>query len=361
MTARPTPQDTHEGHVHGNPPGHDHASHGHEHGHAGHDHSGHSHAAHDHSGHGHAGHNHLHGVTDERRIAWAFVIIAVFMVVEVAGGIFSGSLALLADAGHMVSDAAALGFSWMAIRIGRRAATAQLSYGYERIEILAAFVNGLALFVIAGWIIFEAAWRFMAPVPVVGGTMLIIAVIGLLANIAAFYVLNGGNRDNLNMRSAWLHVLGDMLGSAAAIVAAGVIMLTGWMPIDPLLSIFVALIILKSAWQIVKSSGHILLEGTPAGMDLAEIKKDLEENVPQIRDAHHIHAWSITAEQHLLTLHVHPREGMASRDVVAAVRARLVERFKIDHITVQIEEDDCIDAAAAQGAAGGSPGQATCH
>lgn len=352
----------HAGHDHAahDHTGHDHQAHDHAHVQAGHKHTEHNHAGHDH-GHGHAGHNHLHGVTDERRIAWAFVIIALFMIVEVAGGLISGSLALLADAGHMVSDAAALGFSWMAIHIGRRAATAELSYGFKRMEILAAFVNGLALFVIAAWIIVEAVLRFASPVPVVGSTMLAVAIVGLLANIAAFYVLNGGNRENLNMRSAWLHVLGDMLGSAVAIVAAGVIMLTGWMPIDPLLSIFVALIVLKSAWQIVRSCGHILLEGTPAGVDLAEIKADLEENVPQVRDAHHIHAWSITAEQHLLTLHVHPSDGVSPREVVAAVKTRLIERFNIDHVTVQVEEEECIDVQVAKGGSGGPTGGVPCH
>ena len=323
------------------PHGHDHG-HGHGHGkrqsYGGHDHGGHGHADHT-----HAGHNHLHGVTDQRRIGWACIIIAVFMVVEIAGGLLSGSLALLADAGHMVSDAAALGFSWAAIHYGRRPATAQLSYGFKRLEILAAFVNGCALFVIAGWIAVEALRRFASPVPVVGQTMLVVAVAGLVANIAAFLVLNGGNRENLNMRSAWLHVLGDMLGSVAAIVAAGVILLTGWTPIDPILSIFVAVIILRSAWGIVKSSAHILLEGTPAGVDVADIKADLETNVVGVRDAHHIHAWSISGEQHLLTLHVHPIAGAVPRDIVAAVQHRLSERFSIQHVTVQIEEEACID------------------
>jgi cobalt-zinc-cadmium efflux system protein len=325
-------------HNHDDHAGHDHAGHGHGHG-RGHDH-GHSHG-HDHD---HAGHNHLHGVTDQRRIGWAFAIIAVFMVVEIVGGVLSGSLALLADAGHMVSDTAALGFSWAAIHYGRRPATARLSYGYKRLEILAAFVNGCALFVIAAWIVVEAVQRFATPVPVVGKTMLIVACAGLAANIAAFLVLHGGNRDNLNMRGAWLHVLGDMLGAFAAIVAAGVILLTGWTPIDPLLSIFVALIILKSAWGIVKSSAHILLEGTPAGMSLADIKADLEQHVPEVRNAHHIHAWSITGERHMVTLHVHPAAGALSKTVVTAVQRRLAERFNVEHATVQVEEDDCFDA-----------------
>ncbi len=266
------------------------------------------------------------------------------MVVEIVGGLMSGSLALLADAGHMVSDAAALGFSWLAIQYGRRPSTEQHSYGYKRLEILAAFVNGCALFVIAAWIVVEAIRRFAEPVPVVGKTMLIVGFAGLAANIAAFLVLHGGNRENLNLRGAWLHVLGDMLGSVAAIVAAGVIVLTGWTPIDPILSIVVAVIVLRSAWGIVKSSAHILLEGTPEGMTIADIKADLEKNVPEVRDAHHIHAWSITGERHMVTLHVHPADGASSRDVVVAVQRRLAARFNIEHATVQVEEQVCLDA-----------------
>ncbi len=344
---------------------HDHAGHGHrhqtegaphdghDHDHRGHDHEqGHSHAGH---GHSHAGHNHLHGVSDQRRIGWAFVIIALFMLIEVVGGVISGSLALLADAGHMVSDAAALGFSWGAIHYGRRPATAHLSYGYKRLEILAAFVNGCALFVIAIWIVIEAAQRFAAPLPVIGKTMLIVAVAGLLANIAAFAVLHGGNRENLNLRGAWLHVLGDMLGSVAAIVAAVVILWTGWTPIDPLLSVFVAVIILKSAWGIVKSSAHILLEGAPEGVNLIDIKTDLENNVPEVENAHHIHAWSITGEQHMVTLHVHPASGASARDVVISVQRRLATQFNIQHVTVQVEHDECVDEHPAAGDGNNAP------
>lgn len=311
-----------------------------------HDHNHHHEDAHDH-GHSHAGHNHLHGVTDQRRIGWAFVIIAVFMVVEVVGGVIAGSLALLADAGHMISDAAALGFSWIAIHYGRRPATAHLSYGYKRLEILAAFVNGCALFVVAAWIVFEAIQRFAEPVPVAGKTMLMVAFAGLVANMMAFLILHGGNRKNLNLRGAWLHVLGDMLGSVAAIVAAGVILFTGWTPIDPILSIIVALITLKSAWGIVKSSAHILLEGTPADMNLADIRADLERNVVGVRDAHHIHAWSMTGERRMLTLHVHPTAGANPHDVVAAIQQRLAKRFNVDHVTVQIEHDECVDSHSA--------------
>ncbi|MGN6317095.1 cation diffusion facilitator family transporter [Trinickia sp.] len=327
----------HDGHPHRN---HDHGherDHGHDHGHS----HGHSHS--------HAGHDHLHGVTDQRRIGWALAVTAAFMVIEIVGGLLSGSLALLADAGHMVSDTAALGFSWAAIHYGKRPATARLSYGYKRLEILAAFVNGCALFVIAAWIFVEAIIRFASPVPVIGKTMLVVAIAGLAANVVSFLVLHGGNRENLNLRGAWLHVVGDMLGSVAAIAAACVILATGWMPIDPLLSILVAAIILKGAWGIIKSSAHILLEGTPEGVTLADIKADLEQNVAEVRDAHHIHAWSITGERHLVTLHVHPSPGVPSHEVVAAVQRRLALSFNIEHATVQVEEEICVDVHTSQG------------
>lgn len=273
----------------------------------------------------------------------AFVIIAVFMVVEVAGGVLSGSLALLADAGHMASDAVALAFSWLAVRIGKRAATERLSYGFRRVEILAAFVNGLALFLIAAWIVVEAVRRSLEPAPILGGPMLAVALAGLAANVAAFFVLFRGSHDNLNMRSAMLHIVGDLLGSAAAIVAALIVLWTGWTPIDPILSVLVAVIILKSAWGVLRSAGHILLEGTPPEVSIPDVKADLERHVPLVHDVHHIHVWSITADAHLLTLHVVPREGAAPQAVIAAVRARLAERFGIHHVTIQVEESRCAD------------------
>ncbi|MEI9987274.1 MAG: cation diffusion facilitator family transporter [Aliidongia sp.] len=282
-------------------------------------------------------------MTDERRIAWAFAIIFVFMLVEVAGGLFSGSLALLADAGHMVSDAAALGMSWAALRIGRRPADPHRSYGYQRLEVLVAFVNGCSLFVIAAWIVIEAALRFTRPVPVLGGPMLGVAVAGLLANLVAFLVLNGGSRENLNMRSAWLHVLGDMLGFVVAIVAALVILATGWSPIDPILSILVALLILKSAGGIVRASSHILLEGTPPGLDLAALGADLEAGIPVVQEVHHIHAWSLTAERTMVTLHVRCAPGTDAATVIPAVSQRLREQFGIDHSTIQLDCEDCAD------------------
>ena len=305
----------------------------------GHEHGGDHHHAHGH----HHGHSHGAAVDDERRVGWAFVIIFVFMLIEVVGGLMAGSLALLADAGHMVSDAAALGMSWAALRLGKRAADAERTYGYKRLEVLVAFVNGCTLFVIAGWIVIEAIRRFAAPVEVLGGTMLVVAIAGLLANIVAFLVLNGGNRENLNMRSAWLLVLGDLLGFVVAIIAAGVILLTGWSPIDPILSVVVAILILKSAFQIVKSSAHILLEGVPSGLNIGELRADLAAALPSVAEVHHVHAWSLTAEQHLVTLHVRCSPDADVESIIPAINKRLKDRFGITHSTIQIDRADCLD------------------
>jgi len=307
-----------------------------------HDHSGHDH------GHGHHhGHSHGAGVTDEKRIGWAFIIIFTFMLVEVAGGIYSGSLALLADAGHMVSDAIALAMSWTALRVGKRAANVRHTYGYKRLEVLVAFVNGCTLFVIAGWIVIEAARRFMDPVHVLGAPMLAVALAGLFSNIVAFLVLNGGNKENLNMRSAWLHVLGDMLGFFIAIVAAGIILFTGWSPVDPILSVVVAVIILKSAWEIIASSAHILLEGSPEGFDVKALGDDILANVPGVNDIHHIHAWSLTSEDSMVTLHVRCKPEADASLVIPAINERLKSQFKIAHSTIQIDLADCEESCSA--------------
>jgi cobalt-zinc-cadmium efflux system protein len=284
----------------------------------------------------HAGHSHG-AMTNEKRVATAFVLIALFMLVEIVGGLLSGSLALLADAGHMVSDAAALAMSWLALRVGRRPADAARSFGYRRLEVLAAFANGCALFLIAGWVVFEAVSRFAQPVPVLGGPMLAVAVAGTVANLIAFWVMSGGERENLNMRSAWLHILGDLFGSAAAVLAAGIILWTGWQPIDPILSIVVALVILKSAYEIVRSSAHILLEGTPDNLNIAALKADLDALLLPGVEVHHLHAWSLASDKPLITLHVSGVADGASTTVLATIQAYLKEKHSLAHSTIQID------------------------
>jgi len=304
--------------------------------------------AHHHAGHstsqGHVqGHKHSHGGDSERRVLWAFILTAGFMGVEVVGGLISGSLALLADAAHMLTDAAALALAWVAFRIARRPADPRRSYGYHRGQVLAAFVNGAVLIVIVGGIFIEAAERLTEPVAVQGWTMLAIAGVGLAVNIVAFFILHGGDRRNLNLRGAAVHVLGDLLGSAAAVIGAVVILRTGWTPIDPLLSILVGLLVLRSAWLIVRESAHILLEGTPAEIDPQGLRTALMEDIPALQDVHHIHAWSLTPERPLLTLHAQVGATADGQAVLKNIKEVLARRFGIDHSTVQIERESCGD------------------
>ncbi|WP_334127990.1 cation diffusion facilitator family transporter [Sneathiella sp.] len=297
--------------------------------------------AHDH-GPGHA-HDHTPTVTadSERRLFLVMWLTGGYLVLQVAGGLAAGSLALLADAGHMLSDTAALALAWFAFRLASRPADARRSYGYHRFQILAAFTNGLSLFFIAAWILFEAVTRLITPSEVMGGLMLAVACGGLLINALGFYLLHRGDRENVNMQGALLHVMGDLLGSVAAIVAAVVIMLTGWMAADPLLSILVALIILKSAFSLVRRSGHILLEGTPEHLDTELIRDKLLAYHPEVRGVHHMHIWSLTAEKPLLTMHVEIDPAAEPQRTLRALNAFLLSEFGIDHATVQIEHSHC--------------------
>ena len=297
-------------------------------------------------GHGHD-HGHDHGRAtlpdSERRVFWAMVLTGGFMGIEVVGGLVSGSLALLADAGHMLTDFAALGLAWFAFRVARRPPDRRRSYGYHRIQVLAAFVNGMVLVAVVGWILVEAVRRLFAPVEVLGGVMLAVAVGGLLVNVVAFALLHGGDRDNINLRAAAIHVLGDLLGSAAAILAAGVILGTGWMPIDPLLSALVGLLILRSSWLIIRKSAHILLEGTPDWLDVERLRSDLVAAVPGVEDVHHVHVWSLTTEHPLITLHAVLGPGGDPEASLAAIKAHIKDKVGIDHATVQIELGACSD------------------
>ncbi len=319
---------------------HDHGSAGEEdrcHGH-GHDHPGHP------RGYAHGG-GHVHA-DSERRVLWAMLLTGGFMVVEVAGGLVSGSLALLADAGHMVTDVAALGLALAAFRVGRRSHDARRTYGYHRFQVLAAFVNGLALIAIVAWIAYEAVHRILAPVDVLSNLMLAVAVAGLVVNIVTFAILHAGDRANINIRGAALHVLGDLLGSVAAIAAAVIIMITGWMPIDPILSLLVAILVMRSAWGLIRSSSHILLEGAPDWLDVEKVRGGIIRAVPGVIDIHHIHTWMITAERPMITLHVEVEPETDHHATLVAVRRHIRDVLSISHSTVQIETAGCVDTTA---------------
>lgn len=283
------------------------------------------------------GHGHGAQGADERRLGIAALLTGAFMAAELAGGIVSGSLALLADAGHMLTDFASLALAWYGFRLARRPADWKRTYGYDRFTVLVAFANGLALFAIAGWIVVEAVERIGSPVAVLPGPMLAIAVAGLVVNLVAFRLLSGSEGQSLNIRAAALHVAGDLLGSVAAIVAAVAIMATGWTPIDPILSVLVALVILRSAWRVVAESGNILLEGAPEGIDPRAIADDLTETVPGVVGIHHIHAWSISENRPMATLHARLDTRARPGEAVEAIKRRLAERHGIGHVTVETE------------------------
>ena len=259
--------------------------------------------------HDHGAPGHVHGSGNQRAVGIAALLTGTFMVVEVVGGLISGSLALIADAGHMLTDFAALVLAWIAFRLARRPADWKRTYGFDRLSVLAAFVNGLSLFVIAGWIGIEAYRRLQEPIEILGGLMLWVSLGGLLVNIIAFWVLSHGESDNLNVRAAALHIAGDLLGSIGALLASLIIITTGWTPVDPLLSIAVALIILRATWRVVRESGHILLEGAPRGFDRREVADAITADIPGVTRVHHIHAWSITQERPMATLEAEVTSG----------------------------------------------------
>ena len=290
------------------------------------------------------GNGHSHSDGNMRRVILALILTACFMVVEVIGGILSGSLALLADAGHMLTDTMALGLAAVAFHVSKRPADRRLTFGYHRFQILAAFVNGLSLLLIVGWILFEAVQRFLSPAEVLGQTMLLVAVAGLVVNIAAFLILHGADRDNLNISAAVIHVAGDLLGSVAAIVAALVIIKTSWMMIDPILSVAVAMLILKSAWVLVKRSAHVLLEGAPEWLDVEDMQRKIIAELPGVGGIHHVHVWGLTPQDLMLTMHVClEAEAANPTDTIRRVKNLLRRDYGIDHCTIELEVDECSD------------------
>jgi cobalt-zinc-cadmium efflux system protein len=287
--------------------------------------------------HGHAGHDHA-GNASEQRLRVALALLFVFTLVEAIGGLWSHSIALLAEAAHMLADSASLLLAIIAIRVGRQPASAVRTYGSRRYQTLAAYTNGLALLALTGWFMVEAARRLFEPTQVNGKIMLGIALIGGIANLAAFVVLSGASP--LNEKGARAHVLSDLLGSGAAAAAAGIILAFGWLPADPLLSILISVLIVRSGWQLTRDSAHVLLEGTPPGCDVEQIETELK-TIPGVLSIHHIHAWSLTGESPIVTLHAELGEGADRPQVLTAVLSRLRERFDVEHATVQMEDGAC--------------------
>jgi cobalt-zinc-cadmium efflux system protein len=268
------------------------------------------------------------------RVLWiALLATGGFAIVEAVGAHFAGSLALYSDAGHMATDAAAFVVALIAQVVARRPPSERASYGYGRAEVLAAFVNAVAMLLLVGWIAVEAIRRFVAPTPVAGPVMMAVAAAGLAVNLAVAWLL-GKASGNLNARGALLHVIGDILGSVAALVAGGVILATGWTPIDPLLSLLVALLILRSTWALLRQSGAVLLERVPDHLSYAEIGHALAE-LPGVLGVHDLHVWQTGSARVALSAHVALARGDDWPRVLAAARRLLATRFAIDHVTLQ--------------------------
>jgi len=290
------------------------------------------------------GHSHSHGdvssVDGRRRVAIAGVLTGAFMLAEVAGGVISGSLALLADAAHMLTDAASLGLAWFGYKLAARPASQTHTFGYSRMRILAAFVNGLVLLALAAWIIVEGTQRLLDPQPVMGPLLLGVAIVGLLVNLICFYVLVSGDHDDLNLRGALLHVAGDLLGSVAAILAAIIIIFTGWMPIDPILSILVAILVAIAGWRVTREAGHILAQGTPEQLMPDRIRQDLIANIKGLSSIDQLHVWSLTEKEVIVSLQACSSAQADLQLVRGAVKERLKQSFGIDNATVEITPKD---------------------
>jgi cobalt-zinc-cadmium efflux system protein len=277
----------------------------------------------------------------QRRMGTALAITAAVMVVEAVGGWMAHSLALLADAGHMLADVAALGLSVLVVTLARRPATAERTFGLLRLEILAALVNGAALIAISIGIAVEAYHRFQDPQPVQGGLLLAVAAVGLAANVAGAAILHGGRNHSLNQRGAYLHVIGDLLGSIGALAAGAIILTTGWVQADPIISIVISLLILNGAWRLVRESADVLLEAAPAHIALGEVH-DCIVSVPGVASIHDLHVWTVTSGVIAMSVHLVVQNPADNQRVLEAVQQRLAG-MGIGHVTVQMERDSTCD------------------
>lgn len=293
--------------------------------------------------HKHTDDGHVHSHSHNRKILLkAFALTSSFMLVEVIGGFLSGSLALIADAGHMLTDAGALLLAFSAISWSNKPADKKRTFGYARLQVLAAFANGIALMALTLWIIVEAVGRFQSPQPIESISMFVVALIGLIVNLLVFKILHGASDGNINIRGAMLHVIGDLLGSVGAIIAAMMIYFRGWLWADPILSVLVSLLILKSAWRLIKESAHILLEGTPGDLDAEAIKQNLL-TLDKVVNIHHVHLWCLNEQKAMISLHANIDPTPEPDLILASIKEVLHKQYGIEHTTIQIEQQPCAD------------------
>ena len=287
-------------------------------------------------------HRHGRASDSRRRLSLVLVLTAIYMVAETLGGWWTGSLALLADAGHMLTDVAALTLALMAVWFGRRPATSSKTFGYYRLEIIAALVNGVALIVISLLIFYESYQRWSSPPLVRSNVMMVVATGGLAVNLICAWILHGRHEVDLNIRGVWLHVMGDALGSVAAIIAGALMSLYGWYTADPLFSMLIGLLIVWSSWTLIRESTNVLLEGTPAHINLAAVEDAILET-RGVNDVHDLHVWTITSGREALSAHVIHSPTILQPELLRELRAKLHDRFGVDHLTIQMETPDFED------------------
>lgn len=296
--------------------------------------------------HDHGGHAHNHGAgANSRMLAIALGLTTAFLIAELIGSFVFNSLALLSDAAHMFTDSAALAIALVAIKVGQRPADDARTFGYRRFEILAAAFNALLLFAVAGYVLWEGIGRFFEPSDVQTGGMLGIAVIGLAVNLIAMKLLSAGKDQSLNIKGAYLEVWADMLGSIGVIIGAGVIMLTGWQWVDPLVAIGIGLWVLPRTWTLLKDTTQILLEGAPRGINLGELRAAIAAT-EGVNSVHDLHVWSLTSDDHSLSAHVELAEQADFEVVRTTIAAMLHERYDIEHATIQTEREACDDSTS---------------
>jgi len=325
---------------------HAHADDHHDHAHHDHDHAGHDHS-HDGHDHDHAGHDHDHAGeiremarTNRKRLLFVAASGTLVMIAEVVGGLMANSLVLLADAAHYATDVAAVLIAFLAVTLAMRPATLTKTFGYKRAEVLAAFLNAAALWGISVYFLYEAYIRIRNPPEVAGPLVMGVGAFTLVANGVLALVLMKGSGHNINMRAAYLHILSDVLGSAAALLAGVLVYFYGWHVADPVLTLFITLLILTFTWKLTKDTLHILLEGTPTNVDMADLHATLRDIAP-VKEVHELHVWSLTSGNDMLSVHVvlhdPPRDDRITHDI----HQTLKKKFKIDHVTVQVESPEC--------------------
>lgn len=281
-----------------------------------------------------------------RKLTWALALTSAFMAVEVVGGLWTGSLALLADAAHMLTDAGGLALALLAIRFSERPRTPQKTYGYVRMEVLSALANAVVLLLLTVYIFYEAYQRYLNPPEVLGVPMLAVAAAGLVVNLISMKLLAAGSKESLNVKGAYFEVLGDMLGSLGVLVAAGIIIFTGWKLADPLIGAGIGLLILPRTWSLLKQAIHILMEGTPPEVDVALLERTLLA-IPGVTGVRDLHVWTITSGLDSMSGHLIVDGGADAKTVLAAAREAMATRFAVSHTTIEIED---AESAAAEGA-----------